>query len=182
MDSFCCLKPTDPKSSVTQVRDATLHDETILCPARDATTKPNSGSIGLAGAGFSSRINFLRQGALLKGGPTPPIPLVLVDVQTRATDSSSGRSTMNGSRYSPRATREVWQKEGKQRWDGRTHGRGHCLLIVDLLALIPGRPGSPNRSFEFWRDQNKIRGRFIGDALANGIVVARLNEDRLPVP
>jgi len=93
---------------------------------------------------------------------------------------------MNGSRYSPRAIREVWQKEGKQRWDGRTHGRGLCLLIVNLLgprdALIPGRPRSPNRSFEFWRDQNKIRGRFIGDLVGNGIVVGKLDKDGLPLP
>ena len=87
---------------------------------------------------------------------------------------------MSGSKHSPAAIREVWQKEGKQRWNGRTHGRGHCLLIVDVLAS--GRLGPANPSFEFWRDQNKIRGRFIGDALANGIVVARLNEDGLPVP
>jgi hypothetical protein len=47
-----------------------------------------------------------------------------------------------------------------------------CLLIIDMLqgALKPGRP---NRSFEFWRDQNKIRGRFFG--VGNGVVVARLN-------
>ena len=93
---------------------------------------------------------------------------------------------MNGSRYSPAAIREVWQKEGKQRWDGQTHGRGLCLLIVNLLglhdALILGRPSSPNRSFEFWRDQNKIRGRFIGDLVGNGIVVAKLDEHGLPLP
>jgi hypothetical protein len=82
---------------------------------------------------------------------------------------------MSGSKYSPAAIREVWQKEGKQRWDGRTHGRGHCLLIVDVLA--PGRLGSPNPSFEFWRDQNKIRGRFIGEVVGNGIMVAKLNEE-----
>jgi hypothetical protein len=84
---------------------------------------------------------------------------------------------MSGSIYSPAAIREVWQKEGRQRWDGQKHGRGVCLLIVDMLqgALKPGRP---NRSFEFWRDQNKIRGRFIG--VGNGVVVARLNVDGLP--
>jgi len=89
---------------------------------------------------------------------------------------------MSGSLYSPAAIREVWQKEGRQRWDGQTHGRGVCLLIVDMLqgALMPGRLSSPNRSFEFWRDQNKIRGRFIG--VGNGVVVARLNVDGLPVP
>ena len=76
------------------------------------------------------------------------------------------------------AIREVWEKEGKRLWDDRTHGRGLCLLIVDMLASIPGRQSSPSR-FEFWRDQNKIRGRFIG--VGNGVVVARLNEDGLPV-
>jgi hypothetical protein len=40
---------------------------------------------------------------------------------------------------------------------------------------------SPNLTFEFWRDQNKIRGRFIGDVVGNGIVVAKLNEEGLPV-
>jgi hypothetical protein len=87
---------------------------------------------------------------------------------------------MSGPRNSSVAIREVWEKEAKQRWDGQTHGRGLCLLIVDILALIPNRPTSPNRSFEFWRDQNKIRGRFIGDVAGNGIVVARLNDDGLP--
>jgi hypothetical protein len=98
-------------------------------------------------------------------------------------DSSSGRSTMSGSRYSPGAIREVWQKEGKQRWDGQTHGRGLCLLIVEILqgALMPGRPRSSNRIFEFWRDQKKIRGRFIGDIVGGGVVVAKLDEDGLPV-
>jgi hypothetical protein len=79
---------------------------------------------------------------------------------------------MSRPKYSPAAIREIWQKEGKQRWDGQTHGRGHCLLIVDILALIPSRPGSPNPSFEFWR----------GDVAGNGIVVAKLNEEGLPVP
>jgi hypothetical protein len=90
---------------------------------------------------------------------------------------------MSGSRYSPAAIREVWQKEGKQRWDGQTHGRGICLLIVEILqgALMPGRPRSSNRSFEFWRDQKKIRGRFICDIVGGGVVVARLDEEGLPV-
>jgi hypothetical protein len=89
---------------------------------------------------------------------------------------------MSGSKYSPAAIREVWQKEGKLRWDPETHGRGHCLLMVGILALTPGRSGSSNPSFEFWRDQNKIRGRFIGDVVGNGIVVAKLNQEGLPVP
>jgi hypothetical protein len=110
-----------------------------------------------------------------------PIPLGLAGVQTWVQIRAAADPTMSGSKYSPAAIREVWQKEGKQRWDGRTHGRGHCLLIVDLLALIPGRPTSPNLTFEFWRDQNKIRGRFIGDVVGNGIVVAKLNEEGLPV-
>jgi hypothetical protein len=80
------------------------------------------------------------------------------------------------------AIREAWEKIGKQRWDGRTHGRGLGLLIVDAITaqgtLILGRSKSPSQTFEFWRDQNKIRGRLIG--IGNGVVVARLNVDGLP--
>ena len=86
---------------------------------------------------------------------------------------------MNSPKYSPAEIRAVWEEEGKQRWDGQTHGRGHGLLMVDLFAqgtLMLGRLRS--RTFEFWRDQNKIRGRLIG--LGNGVVVARLNKDGLP--
>jgi hypothetical protein len=89
---------------------------------------------------------------------------------------------MSSPNHSSAAIREAWEKAGKQRWDGRTHGRGPGLLIVDALtaqgALILGRLKSPNRSFEFWRDQNKIRGRFVG--VGNGVVVAELNVDGLP--
>jgi hypothetical protein len=89
---------------------------------------------------------------------------------------------MSGPKHSSVPIREVWEKDGKQRWDGRTHGRGLGLLIVDVLVaqgtLMLGRPRSPTRTFEFWRDQNKIRGRFIG--LGNGVIVARLNKDGLP--
>ena len=89
---------------------------------------------------------------------------------------------MSGPKHSSVAIREVWEKEGKLRWDSRTHGRGLGLLIVDVLVaqgtLMLGRLRSPTRIFEFWRDQNKIRGRFIG--LGNGVVVARLNKDGLP--
>jgi hypothetical protein len=89
---------------------------------------------------------------------------------------------MSGPKYSSAAIREVWEKEGRQRWDGRTHGRGLGLLIVDVLVaqgtLMLGRLRSPSRTFEFWRDQDKIRGRFIGQG--NGVVVARLNKDGLP--
>ena len=55
-------------------------------------------------------------------------------------------------------------------------------MIVDILALIQGRLGSTNPGFEFWRDQNKIHGHFIGDVVGNGIVVAKLNEEGLPIP
>ena len=91
---------------------------------------------------------------------------------------------MSGSRYSPATIREVWQREGRQRWDGQTHGRGACLLIVEMLrdALTPGRPSVPSRSFEFWRDQNKIRGRFIGDIVGNGVVGGKLDKNGLPLP
>ena len=89
---------------------------------------------------------------------------------------------MSGPKFYSEAIREVWEKEGKLRWDGRTHGRGLGLLIVDALAaqgtLILGKLRTPSRIFEFWRDQNKIRGRFIG--LGNGVVVAKLNKDGLP--
>ena len=87
----------------------------------------------------------------------------------------------NSPEYSCAAVREAWEKEAKQRWDSRTHGRGLSLLIVKMLALPGGLMPSSARSptFEFWRDQNKIRGRFIG--VGNGVVVARLNEDGLPV-
>src|SRR6516225_2190251 len=70
----------------------------------------------------------------------------------------------NSPKYSSEAIREAWKREAKQRWDGRTHGRGLSLLIVKMLALPGGLMPSSARSptFEFWRDQNKIRGRFIG--------------------
>jgi hypothetical protein len=93
-----------------------------------------------------------------------------------------GRPIMSGPKYSSAAIREIWEKEGRQRWDGRTHGRGLGLLIVDALVaqgtLMLGRLRPPSQTFEFWRDQNKVRGRFIG--LGNGVVVARLNKDGLP--
>jgi hypothetical protein len=78
------------------------------------------------------------------------------------------------------AIREAWEREAKQRWDSRTHGRGLALLIVNMLALPGSLMSSRSRSpmFEFWRDQNKIRGRYIG--VGNGVVVARLNVDGLP--
>ena len=89
---------------------------------------------------------------------------------------------MSSPDYSSTAIREAWEKVGKQRWDGRTHGRGLGLLIVDGLTargtLLLGRWQTPGRTFEFWRDQNKIRGRFIG--VGNGVVVARINGDGIP--
>lgn len=91
-----------------------------------------------------------------------------------------GRSMTNGPKYSCAEIREAWESEAKQQWDSRTHGRGLSLLIVKLLvlpgSLTPSGAGSP--TFEFWRDQNKIRGRFIG--VGNGVVVAKLNWDGLP--
>ena len=116
-----------------------------------------------------------------RGYRSTPIPLGLVEVQTQARDSSAGRSIMSSPNYSPAAIREAWEKVGKQRWDRRTHGRGLGLLVVDALTaqstLILGRLKS-SRTFEFWRDQNKIRGRFIG--VGNGVVVAKLDVDGLP--
>ena len=88
----------------------------------------------------------------------------------------------NGPNSPCEAIREAWEKEAKQRWDSRTHGRGLSLLIVKMLAL-PGRlmPNSARSlTFEFWRDQNKIHGRFIG--IGHGVVVARLNADGFPEP
>ena len=88
---------------------------------------------------------------------------------------------MKSPNYSSAAIREAWDKVGKLRWDGRTHGRGLGLLIVNALTaqgtLILGRLKSPAQSFEFWQE-NKIRGRFVG--VGNGVVVARLNVDGLP--
>lgn len=84
---------------------------------------------------------------------------------------------MSGQRNASVAIREVWEKQAKRLWDDQTHGQGLCLLIVEMLTSLPGGPRSPSRSFEFWRDQNKIRGRFIGDATGAGFVVARLNSD-----
>jgi hypothetical protein len=90
----------------------------------------------------------------------------------------------NSPNFACGAIRDAWEKEAKQRWDGSTHGRGLSLLIVKMLALpgslLPGRSSSP--AFEFWRDQNKIRGRFIGASAGNGVVVAKLGEDGLPLP
>ena len=89
---------------------------------------------------------------------------------------------MSSPNYSSAAIREVWEKEAKERWDGRTHGRGLGLLIVEALAaqgtMILGGLRAPRRTFEFWRDQNKIRGRFIG--VGNSVVVAKLDGDGLP--
>lgn len=89
----------------------------------------------------------------------------------------------NGPNDSCAAIREAWEKQARQLWDSRTHGRGLSLLIVKMLALPPGGlipSTSRSPAFEFWRDQNKIRGRFIGAAPGNGVVVARLNADGLP--
>ena len=76
------------------------------------------------------------------------------------------------------AIREVWETEGKRLWNDRTHGQGLCLLIVDMLASISDKQRSLSRSFEFWRDQNKIRGRFIG--IGHVVVATRLNADGFP--
>jgi hypothetical protein len=89
---------------------------------------------------------------------------------------------MSSLTYSSAAIREAWEKVGKQRWDRRTHGRGLSLLIVDALTaqgtLVLGRLKPLSQTFEFWRDQNKVRGRLIG--VGNGVVVAKLNRDGLP--
>lgn len=87
---------------------------------------------------------------------------------------------MSGPNDSSAAIREAWEKVGKQRWHGGTHGQGLSLLIVNMMALSGSLTSSKSRSlmFEFWRDQNKIRGRSIG--VGNGVVVARLNVDGFP--
>jgi hypothetical protein len=87
---------------------------------------------------------------------------------------------MSSPNYSSAAIREAWEKVGKQRWDGSTHGRGLSLLVVNMLTLPGSLMSSRSRSsmFEFWRDQNKIRGRFIG--VGNGVVVAKLRGDGVP--
>ena len=91
-------------------------------------------------------------------------------------------SMTNGPKCSCAEIREAWEREAKQRWDSRTHGRGLRLLIVKVPALPGGFRPSTLRSptFEFWRDQNKIRGRFIGADSGKGVVVAKLNGDGLP--
>jgi hypothetical protein len=91
-----------------------------------------------------------------------------------------GKLIMSDQRNPCAAIREVWEKQGKRLWDDRTHGQGLCLLIVDMLASISDKQRSLGRSFEFWRDQNKIRGRFIGDGAGAGFVVAKLNCDGIP--
>jgi hypothetical protein len=89
---------------------------------------------------------------------------------------------MSSLNHSSTAIREAWEKVGKLRWDGRTHGRGLGLLIVEALAaqstMILGGLRAPRWTFEFWRDQNKVRGRFMG--LGNSVVVAKLSKDGLP--
>jgi hypothetical protein len=89
----------------------------------------------------------------------------------------------NGPNYAYVAIRDAWEKEAKQHWDGRTHGRGLSLLIVKMARLPDSLMSTSTRSltFEFWRDQNKIRGRFIGADPGNGVVVAKLGEDGLPL-
>ena len=81
------------------------------------------------------------------------------------------------------AVREAWDKEAKQYWDGRTHGRGLSLLIVKTTMLSESMTSTSTRplTVEFWRDQKKIRGRFIGVDPGNGVVVAKLGEDGIPL-
>ena len=92
-------------------------------------------------------------------------------------------SMTNGPKCSCAEIREAWEREARQRWDSRTHGRGLRLLIVKVPALPGGFRPSTLRSptFEFWRDQNKIRGRFIGADSGKGVVVAKLGEDGTPI-
>ena len=90
----------------------------------------------------------------------------------------------NGPNYAYVAIRDAWEKEAKQHWDGRTHGRGLSLLIVKMARLPDSLMSTSTRSltFEFWRDQNKIRGRLIGDIVGNGIVVGKLDKNGIPLP
>jgi hypothetical protein len=89
----------------------------------------------------------------------------------------------NGPNHSCAAVREAWEKEARVLWDSGTHGRGVGLLIVKMAALPGSLMSTSARSltFEFWRDQDKIRGRFIGPNPGNGVVVAKLGKDGLPV-
>ena len=57
---------------------------------------------------------------ILRGTKLAEIPVA--EVQTWVQIWAAADPTMSGSKYSPAAIREVWQKEGKLRWDGRTHG------------------------------------------------------------
>jgi hypothetical protein len=102
-----------------------------------------------------------------------------MEAQAWIIDSSGGGSMTNGPKYSCAAIREAWEREAKQRWKSQTHGRG-SLLIVRMLAPPDNlmTRGTRSPTFEFWRDQKKVRGRLIG--VGNGVVVARLNVDGLP--
>jgi hypothetical protein len=57
------------------------------------------------------------------------------------------------------------------------------LLIVKMAASPVSLMWTSARSltFELWRDQDKIRGRFIGPNPGNGVVVAKLGKDGLPM-
>lgn len=90
---------------------------------------------------------------------------------------------MNSPIYACAEIRQVWEKEARQLWDSRTHGRGLSLLILKM-GMLPGSVASTNKralTVEFWRDQNKVRGRFIGAHPGSGVVVARLGEDGIPL-
>jgi hypothetical protein len=77
---------------------------------------------------------------------------------------------MNSPKYSCAAIREAWEKVGKQRWDGCTHGRGLGLLIVDALtaqgALMLGRLRSPGRTFEFGETRTRSADVLLASATA----------------
>jgi hypothetical protein len=89
---------------------------------------------------------------------------------------------MSGPKYSPAAIREIWQKEGETAL-GRPSLRPRPLpadcrhTSIDTEQTRVAEP-----KLRVLASQNNIRGRFIGDVVGNGIVVAELNEEGLPVP
>ena len=83
------------------------------------------------GSAYASRNDGRRSarmhGRVLRGAEASactliPIPLRLIEVQTRAAIRAR-RLTMGSPSYSSATIREAWERAGKQRWDTQTHGR-----------------------------------------------------------
>jgi hypothetical protein len=81
----------------------------------------------------------------------------------------------------PQMSARLGLRQGPGSSDGSTTSRYRCSSPVFLregsLTRETGlNTQSPGLTFEFWRERNKIRGRFIG---GNGVAVAKLNGDGL---